>query len=203
MTQTIIICDTETTGLQHDSDGKDITKQNLILEIGLLAVRVPEFVEIAAWSTPIRYPKHLVLQAITDDFVLKMHTNNGLLGEIFNEPHPCNNVEHGGLPIAAQAENMALQFIAEYASDEKPELCGANPDFERCYFASHMPKLLDAFHYRNFDINSFWLIKKYLGDWDGSKGARQPHRAVLDCRRELEALVEFFPWIAESLGGAA
>ncbi len=197
----MIFCDLETTGLQRDKDGKDITSKHLILEIGMLAINMPEMTEAEARSTVIRYPKHQILQAM-DDYVLKMHTKNGLLSEIFNEPHPHNNVANGGLPSKWEAETQALAFIQRNCDvdGEPPELCGANPDFERMFFATHMPNLLNAFHYRNFDTNTFWLTRKFFGDWDGVK-EQQPHRALPDCRREFQAVVEHFTWAGQVLRG--
>lgn len=195
----MIFCDTETTGLQRDREGVDLTGKHLILEIGMLAINMPEMTEAEAWSTVIRHPKHQVLERM-DDFVLKMHTKNGLLNEIFNEPHPLNNRESGGLPIEHTAESEALAFIARNAPDERPDLCGANPDFERMFFARRMPRLFEAFNYRNFDTNTFWLTQKFFGDWDGVK-EQQPHRALPDCRREFQALVEHFTWCGQVLRG--
>lgn len=202
---TMIFCDTETTGLQRDKEGKDITQKHLILEIGLVAYDMPSMTEIEAWSTPIRYPKHQMLEAM-DDYVLKMHTKNGLLSEILGEKFPLNNVEHGGLPSKWEAETLALQFLARHSQadgahpDQRPELCGANPDFERMFFGTHMPNLQNAFHYRNFDTNTFWLTRKFFGDWDGVKDV-QPHRAVPDCRREFQALIEHFTWAGQVMRG--
>lgn len=201
----MIFCDTETTGLQRDKQGNDITDKHLILEIGMLAINMPEMTEAEAWSTCIRWPKHRVLEAM-DDFVLKMHTKNGLLSEIFNEPKPHDKVAFGGLPSLPEAEDMAIQFIQRNADeggahpDGRPELCGANPDFERMFFSKHMPLLQNAFHYRNYDTNTFWLTRKFFGDWDSVK-EQQPHRALPDCRREFQALVEHFTWCGQVLRG--
>lgn len=196
----MIFCDTETTGLARDKQGRDITPSNLLLEIGMVAYDMPSMTEVEAWSTPIRWPKHRILESITDDFVLKMHNENGLLGEIFNEPHPHNTVAAGGLPSVWEAEKMALEFLARHASGDRPEMCGANPAFEQMFFATYMPTLLNAFHYRTFDTNTFWLTRKFMGDWDGLKD-RQPHRAVPDCRREFQAMIDHFTWIGEVLRG--
>jgi oligoribonuclease (3'-5' exoribonuclease) len=201
----MIFVDTETTGLDRDK-GKDITSQHKILEIGLVVYQMPEMVEIAAWSTPIRYPKHQILEAM-NDYVLKMHTENGLLSEILNEKFPHNNVANGGLPSVWEAEKMAIEFVQKYQDpgatshpDKRPEMCGANPGFEKMFFATHMPNLLQTFHYRTFDTNTFWLTRKFFGDWDGVK-EQQPHRAVPDCRREFQALVEHFTWAGQVLRG--
>lgn len=193
----IILGDTETTGLKP-------VEKHKVLEIGLLAVEVPSFQEVASFSTPIRWAKHVVLEDITDDFVLQMHTKNGLLSEIFNEPLPHNNRANGGLPSIWEADAEAAEFVKKWTAGnapawrDLPELCGAGPEFDRQYLEKHMPKLFSCFHYRNFDINAFWLLKKYMGEWDGNKD-NQPHRAILDCRRELQAIIDFFAWIGQAL----
>jgi oligoribonuclease (3'-5' exoribonuclease) len=190
----IIFLDFETTG----GIGKQQKKDHLILEIGLLAVDVPSFTEVASWSSPIRWDQHRITEA-ADDFVLKMHTKNGLISEIINHPQKHNNFEHGGLPIVQQAEKVAIQFVEAYGG-EKPELCGAGPEFDRDFMEIHMPELAERFHYRNFDTNAFWLLKKFMGDWDGQKD-QQPHRALPDCRRELQAVLDHFTWIGQALRG--
>lgn len=190
----VIFLDLETTG----GIGKELKKDHLILEIGLLAVDVPSFSEVASWSSPIRWDQHQITQR-AGDFVLNMHTKNGLIGEIINHPQKHNSFEHGGLPIVSQAETVALQFL-EACGGKDIELCGAGPEFDRDFLEIHMPKLAERFHYRNFDTNAFWLLRKYMGDWDGAK-EQQPHRALPDCRRELQAVLDHFKWIGEALRG--
>jgi oligoribonuclease (3'-5' exoribonuclease) len=196
----MIYLDLETTGLPHDQEGKALTKHHLILEIGMLAINMPEMTEVDAWSTAIRTPKHQILER-ADDYVLKMHTKNGLFGEIAKDGESMLRVEAGGLPILAQAEQMALQFLARNADPtEKPELCGAGPEFDRSFLLAQMTKLHNAFHYRNFDTNAFWLTQKFMNDWDGIKG-QQPHRALPDCRREFQAFLDHFTWVGEVMRG--
>jgi oligoribonuclease (3'-5' exoribonuclease) len=197
MKDIIILSDLETTGGIGDESKAD----HLILEVGLLAVHVPSFTEVDSWSTPIRWPKHRILET-ANDFVLKMHTGNGLLSEIFNEPHPHDNVANGGLPSIWEAETMALGFLEHYADRAFTEMCGAGPEFDREFMKHHMPRLAKHWHYRNFDINAFWLLKQFMGEWEGGQKPQdvpQPHRALPDCRRELQAVIDFFAWIGNAL----
>lgn len=194
--QVAIFGDVETTGLKP-------VEKHLILEVGFLVVKVPEWVEIDAWSTPIRWPKHRVLSAM-DDKVLAMHTKNGLLNEILNEPHPSNNRENGGLADIFVASNEAVEFLRKYIPEgarpfDLPELCGASPDFDLGYFERHMPAVFSLFHYRKFDINALWLLRKFMGEWDSGVKQDQPHRVLGDCRRELQAVRDHFAWIGEAL----
>jgi oligoribonuclease (3'-5' exoribonuclease) len=196
----MIFLDLETTGLDRDRQGKDLTGHHLILEIGMLAINMPEMTEAEAWSTPIRHAKHQVLEKC-DDYVLKMHTESGLTREIFDEPYPANNRAAGGLPIEVTAEEEALAFLMRNVDGrDRPELCGANPSFDRAFLRTRMPKLEAAFHYRSFDTNTFWLTRKFFGDWDGQKD-QQAHRALPDCRREFQALLDHFVWAGQVMRG--
>lgn len=183
--------DLETTGLPPEN-------KQLILEIGIIIVKIPELVEVASWSTPIRWAKHHVLETM-NDFVLQMHSQNGLLNEIFNEPFKHNTRAAGGLPILQEAEKEAIEFLKKWCPDAKEtELSGAKPDFDRGFLLAHMPTLAKCFNHRCFDTNSFWLLRKYMGDWEGVKD-QQEHRALADCRRELQSVHDHFAWIGEAL----
>jgi len=190
-----IFGDAETTGL------KPVNK-HLILEVGFLVVKVPEWVEIDAWSSIVCWDKHRILEAC-DDTVLAMHTKNGLLSEIFTHPNKGLKREAGGPPNIYTAHEEAVAFLRQYVPEgtrpfDLPELCGASPDFDLGYFEQHMPNVHKLFHYRKFDINAFWLLRKFMGEWDGQK-QDQPHRVLGDCRRELQAVRDHFAWIGEAL----
>jgi len=181
---TVIFGDTETTGLEAGSD--------LILEVGFMAVSVPEFVEIESWSTAIATPGCLEKLA-TNDFVQKMHEESGLAAEL-------RAMIAGERPIVTprQALVESLAFINRHLPnvelDEKgrPELllCGANPDFDRRFLLSWMPDVAKKFHYRSFDVNTLFYLRRWLLGGPREKLGTQ-HRTIADCQQSLAGVREF------------
>jgi oligoribonuclease len=187
---TLIFADTETTGLEPKSG-------QLLLEVGLLAVSEPDFAEIDAWSTPIQWlPEQLDAALAGNDFVRRMHTENGLLAELGASPMKLR--EQGGLPSLGQAQIEAKAFVNRHSKNAqidaygRPEivLCGANPEFDRKWLAVFMPDLAAKFHYRNFDINSLWLLKRWLLGGEAVKFG-QKHRVLADCREAVATVHKF------------
>lgn len=186
----IIFLDVETTGLDP--------KKGSLLEVAAIAVDVPSFQEVAFYSTVIK-PFHSGWQDQMDDFALKMHSANGLIAELTGRASVRLRAA-GGLPTLAEVETELKSFINCHSQGQREtELCGAKPDFDRGWLLEHLPGVAKCFNHRCFDTNSFWLLQKYMGEWNGEKGAHQPHRALLDCRRELQAVLDHFKWVGEAL----
>lgn len=187
---TLIFADLETTGLDPYAKG------SLVLEIGLLAVSEPEFVEIDCWSSPVQWLPEQLDAAGMDPFVLEMHTKSGLLDETRSAPMTLRAA--GGLPTRGQAQIEAMAFVGRHARnamiDERgrPEivLCGANPDFDRRWMNVHLPDLAAKFHYRSFDINSLWLLNRWLMGGPRAKFG-QAHRTLADCREAVATVHRF------------
>jgi oligoribonuclease (3'-5' exoribonuclease) len=187
---TLIFCDLETTGLDEYS------KTGLVLELALVAVSEPDFTEIEHYSTPIRWAPEVLAGAGMDPFVVDMHTRSGLLAEL--QADPGKHRAEGGLPTRGQAQVEALAFINRHARDAminergQPEIvmCGSNPEFDRRWLKVHMPDLAAKFHYRAFDINSLWLLKRWLLGGERAKFG-QAHRALADCREAVATVHSF------------
>lgn len=187
---TLIFADLETTGLDQYAKG------GLVLEIGLLAVSEPDFVEIDHWSSAIQWMPEQLDAAGMDPFVLDMHTKSGLLAEI--RANPMKLRASGGLPVRGQAQIEAMAFVARHAPnamiDERGHaeivLCGANPDFDRRWMQAHLPDLAAKFHYRSFDINSLWLLKRWILGGERAKFG-QAHRVLADCREAVATVHQF------------
>lgn len=187
---TLIFLDLETTGL-------DPVESNLILEIGMLAVSCPDFVEIEAWSTPVFHGGQELVNRC-NNFVFAMHQESGLVEEL----RKMNAGERPRvLPKAALLE--ALAFFNRHAQDadrernHKPEvvLCGANPEFDRRYLKVWMPDLEKRFHYRNFDVNSLFLLRRWVFGGPAEKLGTK-HRAIDDCRQAVAGVHAFFEAVA-------
>jgi oligoribonuclease len=187
---TLIFADLETTGL------REYDPKQLVLEIGLLAVSEPDFTEIDYYHTAIQWMPAQLDEAGMDPFVKEMHTKSGLLGEIKAEPMRLRAT--GGLPTLGQAQVEAKAFINRHINhvqvDEKgrPELvlCGANPEFDRRWMNVYLPDLASKFHYRSFDINSLWMLNRWLLGGERVKFG-QAHRALADCREAVATVHRF------------
>lgn len=177
----------ESTGL--DPKGGDI------LEIALVAVD-PWLNELAHWHSPVK-PFHGDWRSRLEPRVREMHENSGLLGELLSERQHLK-FEAGGFPTREQAEAVALQFVAAYGTppdaNGRPtvHLCGAKVgSFDRRWLDEHMPKLSEAFHYREVDSNFCFLSELHFTGQSGLKGETR-HRALDDARQSILTVKRFF-----------
>lgn len=182
---TLFFVDVETTGLYP-------VEQNRILELGIVAVSEPDFVEIDAWSTPVFHEDGMkVLSA--NAFVFEMHEASGLNAEL-------RAMAKGEAPKVTprQALVEALAFVNKHAVNcalddaGRPEvfLCGANPGFDRDYLKSWMPDLMKRFHHRQIDVNTLFLLRRFLLGGPRAKFGTA-HRTLADCRQSLAGIHEF------------
>jgi oligoribonuclease (3'-5' exoribonuclease) len=182
-TQTTIVLDLETTGLFPAEPNA------AILEIAMIAVKVPFFRELATWHTPVRRPFDDQLKG-ADEIVRKMHEDSGLAAEL---------AAGAGVPLGT-AEAQALQFYNRCCSGSRVYLMGANPDFDRRWLEHHMPNLAKKFHYRNLDVNSLFILKEYL---QGKEKTGTRHRALDDCRQAIAGVHAHFDLMRSLFGGSA
>lgn len=164
----LIFCDLETTGLNEGHDH--------ILEIALVAVELPTFKEVAHYVSIVVPPLWPTVLRNMHEKVQAMHTASGLIEQIED---PLREIER---PVS-QVEGEALAFVRQWSPHTQvwqTPLAGANPDFDRRFLRSRMPKLHQAFHYRNFDVRSITQLQ----DWVfGVKHVESPHRALADARK--------------------
>ena len=99
--QVWLFADTETTGLSPSAP------KATILELGLLAVEVPAFREIDAWSSVVVAPDRAsdVLEG-ADDYVRNMHTQSGLKSELEAALRPL--ASGGAIPDLASVQAKAV-----------------------------------------------------------------------------------------------
>lgn len=131
-------CDIETTGLENNS---------LILEVALV-IFDENFQEINHISRTIHHDKNTIISACVD-FVLDMHTSNGLIDDANNTP-PENTVE--------SVEKELVQWIEDNTNGTKLPMLGNSITFDRGVLERNMPHLLNAFHYRSIDATSLRLV---------------------------------------------
>ena len=181
-----IFLDLETTGL--DSKGGDI------LEIALVAVD-RRLNELAHWHSPVK-PFHGDWRSRLEPRVREMHENSGLLGELLSERQHLK-FEAGGFPKREQAEAVALQFVTAYGTPRyangspSVHLAGAKVgSFDRRWLDEHMPRLSEAFHYREVDTNAYFLLELFITGSSGLKGETR-HRALDDARQSIQTVRRF------------
>lgn len=81
---------------------------------------------------------------VSDEVVMKMHTDNGLFAEC----------EKSSLSLK-EAETQILAFFKENGVNGwEARLCGNSVYLDRVFIEIKMPKLSDFIHYRNMDMSS-------------------------------------------------
>ena len=173
----LIFVDCETTGLKESTDH--------IVELALVAVELPTFKEVAHFSAVVAPPLWPTVERNLHERVRSMHDGSGLLKEI----RDAYDAEANAYPTI---ETQALAFVRQWAPQTMnwhTPMAGANPDFDRRFLRARMPKLHQAFHYRNFDVRSITLLSDWVFGTLRSEGA--PHRALADCRKAISDVRKF------------
>jgi len=191
--QVWLFADTETTGLSPSAP------KATILELGLLAVEVPAFREIDAWSSVVVAPDRAsdVLEG-ADDYVRNMHTQSGLKSELEAALRPL--ASGGAIPDLASVQAKAIQFYNRHCSGRKVYLGGANPSFDQLWLARFMPQLSAKFHYRPFDTNALFQLREAL---IGVEKSGQRHRVLDDCRQAVKVVHQHFDLMKQLFGAGA
>lgn len=115
-----------------------------------------------------------------DDFVLNMHTKNGLLDEI-----------RSSSVSIKEAEDAVLALIAKHCDPEHPApLAGNSIATDRSFIREQMPRLDAALHYRMIDVST---IKELSRRWFPRAYYNQPekglaHRALADIVESIQEL---------------
>ena len=114
------------------------------------------------------------------DFVLNMHTENGLLDEIRS---PSVSIK--------EAEDAVLALIAKHCDPDHPApLAGNSIATDRSFIREQMPRLDAALHYRMIDVST---IKELSRRWFPRAYYNQPekglaHRALADIVESIQEL---------------
>ncbi len=115
-----------------------------------------------------------------DDFVLNMHTENGLLDEI-----------RSSSVSIKEAEDAVLALIAKHCDPDHPApLAGNSIATDRSFIREQMPRLDAALHYRMIDVST---IKELSRRWFPRAYYNQPekglaHRALADIVESIQEL---------------
>lgn len=183
--RTLIFLDVESSGLEPAT--------NSILEIGLIAVSLPDFTELGAWSTVIRpagWYEHKLAERMPER-VRQMHAASGLLRAIASDA--AVDLE------TAEAQALAFVLAARDGDAEHgTELAGYNPSFDLGFLRAHMPRLARQFSYRCLDCNALWLLRGYFEGKDTRAPKKNAeHRVLADCRAAIRTVHEHFEWTHE------
>lgn len=175
--------DIETTGLDPEADQ--------VLEIG--AILFDENLEevesinlVGPDATGIRRARDLDL----DSFVIKMHTESGLLQEL-NEVAPPS--EH--LAMSESLLDTVVSVVSEWSErlGGRVPMLGSSVHFDRRFLEVHFPALVAPFSHRNIDASSFIEHARMVNPDRcerilATKKAGATHRALDDIRSSAETI---------------
>lgn len=162
--------DIETTGFTElDTDG---VKRHKILEIGIILTN-SNYEPYACHQVVIHHDKQDLLD-LMDDYVLNMHTKNGLLADC-----------EASTISEAQAEQQVLDFLGKNISNFTAPLAGNTIFLDRAFIEGRMPELSRYLHYRNFDVSALKIFfSKLSPKLEYQKDAS--HRAMDDIAMSLK-----------------
>lgn len=174
-----ILCwiDLETTGLSY--------AQDIPMEVGIILtdIRLKEIARMS-WLCNVR-DWDFVPQ---NEFVLDMHTKNGLLGELYQSEEA--------------TWNLYDQSITDWISDEAGSFAdyepvqlhpaGSSVHFDVRFCEKFFPTFSSMLHHRHYDVSSVKMFyQTLLGTYD--TGPVDPHRALGDLDNDIA-------WIREREG---
>ncbi|HKI63950.1 MAG TPA: oligoribonuclease [Burkholderiales bacterium] len=158
----------EMTGLQSDSDR--------IIEIALL-VTASDLTPVAQGPVLVVHQPDEVLEAM-DAWNKGTHGRSGLI----------DKVKASALD-EAQAERLALEFLAQHVPANASPMCGSSICQDRRFLARWMPKLEAHFHYRNLDVSTLKeLAKRWKPEVIKGFVKESKHEALADILESIEEL---------------
>lgn len=166
MSKVALACiDIETTGLDE--------RQDLMLEVGI--VLADKNLNVVAEMSDII--KTQVNWENVGDFVVNMHTKNGLLKAL----------DKGHGRKIGELEDALIYFLQEHGATNLPMFGSNVANFDRPWLRRFMPELEDSYHYRNIDVSS---IKETCRLYNPRVFAAVPpkaeeHRVISDCHSTL------------------
>lgn len=120
----------------------------------------------------------------SDDYVVKMHTKNGLFDEC----------EKNGKRKTRVIEDL-IDFIPDIAdSSEKPVLAGASVHFDHAFLKTLSPELGARFSHRHYDVSAIKLFAQSQGMPKLPKA--EAHRAVADIEESVTHARAVAAWFA-------
>jgi oligoribonuclease len=162
---------------------------NRVLEIGALHINMQTLEVLGRFQAVAGIPQ-VALDALNmDDFVLNMHTENGLFAEVVaKEPEGAFELD---LKLAKWFEEIG-------AGPRDIILCGNSIHFDRGFMECWMIQSFKFLSHRVVDTSSILTCYK---EWVSDKRHTAAHRAIADCEASLEVLKWAKP-IFQAAGGS-
>lgn len=178
----LAFADVETTGLDPKTDR--------LLEVGIVIVELPTFKILEEAEVQFAFDRSRYTGYIHPK-VVDMHIENGLW-DACEKPEAYDDYQKMDADLSA--------FLVANGC-QGSQLAGFNPSFDRGFLRERLPGLEKLFHYRNFDTNSFWLLREFIEGRDSSRAKGCAHRAVADCKQAIQAVEEFWEWFVKLTAG--
>lgn len=179
--------DVETTGLDPD--------EHILLEVGIVVTeKKPPFSMIAQFtmlfSDVLNDPTSRI-----DPFVLRMHTESGLLEDIVNQEE--RRFLLNGTSDINTATHRIQTFLEKHNALGSP-MCGSTIFFDRAFLKKYLPDVEALFHYRNIDVSSLKNTYSLVcGDKEKWKPVeKKAHRPIEDL---LESIAEFWFYLKQGI----
>lgn len=111
-------------------------------------------------------------------YVLKMHTDNGLVEEALK-----SNV------TLQEAEQAVIEHLSQYTQPKKAPLCGSTIAFDRALMLTQMKELDQFLHHRNIDVSCLKeLVRMYSTHPIYVPQVEGEHRALSDIVQSIEGM---------------
>src|SRR3954464_75725 len=164
----LIWIDMEMTGLTPDSDR--------IIEIAML-ITDPDLNLLADGPVLAIHQPDEVLDAM-DSWNKGTHKKSGLIERV-----------RASRLLEAEAELMALEFLARHVPGNSSPMCGNSICQDRRFLARWMPRLEAYFHYRNLDVSTLKeLVRRWKPEVLRGFAKEGKHEALADIRESIEEL---------------
>lgn len=144
--------------------------------IEIAAIITDKNLNIVAEAEPIAIYQDDEIMANMNEWCIKTHAETGLT----------KRVKESKISLE-QAQQMILDFIAQFVPYQSSPLCGNSIWQDRRFLGKYMPKIDDYCHYRVLDVTSVKLLNDYWGGKE-SYHKQNTHKALDDIRESIAEL---------------
>ena len=160
--------DMEMTGL--DPDGDRIIEMAIVITDSALNT-------IAEAPVLVVHQDEAVLR-VMDEWNKTTHARSGLVEKV-----------KASTLTEAEAEERMLAFLLQYVPPGASPMCGNSICQDRRFLARWMPRLEQAFHYRNLDVSTLKeLVRRWRPDLARTLSKHGKHEALADIYESIDEL---------------